>query len=55
MDKTKIYELDSSELQLIEGGSLFSEAVSWLAGAMFATPGMMADRGASALDIQGSK
>jgi hypothetical protein len=55
MDAIKIYELNSSELRLIEGGSQLSDAISFIIGAMFATPGWMANNGASALDVQGSK
>jgi hypothetical protein len=55
MDTIKINELNSYELRLIEGGSQLSDAISFVLGAMFATPGWMANSGASALDIQGSK
>lgn len=41
-------EIDFVELQSINGGSWLSDAICWVAGAMFMTPGKMAVDGYAA-------
>jgi len=48
-------ELSKKELFSIEGGSMLSDAICWLAGAMFACPGWMAMNGAAGHEVMGFK
>lgn len=55
MKNYEFIELDEKALFEVQGGSAISDAVCWLLGAMFITPGKMAVDGAAGHEIMGSK
>lgn len=55
MKELELEELTEQEMYSVEGGSEFSDWLCYWAGRAFATPGVMAVRGAAGHEIMGSK